>query len=154
MKKTDIMLLSNLRQDGRMALTDLSRKAKLPISTLHERLKKHTQEKTIKPTILLNFQKIGYTTRAHILLSVEPTQKEQLYQHLKNHPNVNTLYRINNGWNLIMECIFKDMHAIENFLETLETNYQIKQKQIHYTLDEYKREQFMAEPNLAEQLFQ
>lgn len=150
LKKTEIKIITNLREDGRMPLTELSRKIKLPVSTIHDRLKSTIDAGIIKPTVLINFEKIGFSTRAHILLTVEPAEKETLLAYLKEHPNVNALYKINNGWSLLMECIFKDMPLLENFVEKIEQKFHIKQKQVHYVLEELKREEFLNKPDQAE----
>jgi len=153
MKKTDIKILVNLRTQGRVPLTELSRKTNLPVSTIHDRLKREIQKGMIKPTILFDFEKLGFDTRAHILLSVEPTEKEKLLAHLKEQPNVNSLFRINNGWNVLMECVFKNMQESENFVEQLEQNFHIKQKEVHYVLQEIKREGFLTQQEKADKLF-
>lgn len=145
MKKTDITILSYLRQNGRMPLTELSRKIGLPISTLHERIKKHIKNELIKPIALLSFNQLGQTARAHVLLAVEQDDRAKLFSHLEHHPHVNSLFRINNGWNLLVECIFSDMHSLEDFIDKLENQFKITKKDIHYTLDELKREAFLRE---------
>jgi DNA-binding Lrp family transcriptional regulator len=152
MKKTDIKVLVNLRTDGRTPLTELSRKTNLPVSTIHDRLRKNIANGLIKPTVLFNFDKLGFDTRAQIMLTVEPAEKEKLLAHLKEHPNVNSLFKINNGWNVIMECMFKDMQSSENFVEKLEQEFQIKQKEVHYVLEELKREGFLTKPDHADKL--
>lgn len=144
MKKLDISIINQLRRDGRMPLTELSRKTELPVSTIHDQLKKNIRARLIKPTVLIDFEKIGFLTRAHIFLAVEQTEKDKLFAYLKEHPNTNSIFRINNGWNVMMECIFKDMKSMENFVEQLEVMFHIKQKEIHYTLEELKREGFLA----------
>ncbi len=153
LKKTETKIITYLREDGRLPLTELSRKIKLPVSTIHDRLKGIMELGIIRPSVLINFEKIGFNTRAHILLSAEPTEKEKLFTHLQAHPNVNSLYRINNGWNLIMECIFKDMPSLENFVEQIEQTFHIKQKQVHYVLEDLKREDFLTKPDQAEKTF-
>lgn len=150
MKKIDIAIISQLRQNGRIPLTELSRKTGMPVSTLHIRLRHNIKKGTIKPNALVNFEKVGYATRAHILLTAE--EKDKLLEYLNKHPNVNSLYKINNGWSLMMECAFKDMCAMETFVEELENNFRIKQKQVHYILTELKREGFLAKQEQAEAL--
>jgi len=146
MKKTDTVIISALRNNGRVRLTELSRKTGLPVSTLHERLKKYTKEGLLSPKALLDFAKMGYTGRAQVLLAVEQADREQLFNHLKMHPNVNSLYKINNGWHLLMECIFEDMYALEEFIEGLEHKFPITRKEAHYILGELKREAFYTQP--------
>lgn len=153
MKKTDIHIITQLRINGRMPLTEIASKTKLPVSTVHDRLKQYKRKKWLKFSAMPAYEKIGFSTRAYILLSVEPAEKEQLFKHLTGHTNVNSLFRINNGWNVIMECIFKNMPAMENFVEKLESTFHIKQKEVHYILEELKSEGFMTNPRDANSLF-
>lgn len=145
MKKSDITILSYLRQNGRVPLTELSRKTGLPISTLHERIKKHIKNKLVTPTALVSFTQLDQNSRAHVFLAVEQEDRAKLFSHMEHHPNVNSLFRINNGWNLLAECIFSDMHSLEDFIDKLENQFKITKKDIHYTLDELKREAFLRE---------
>jgi DNA-binding Lrp family transcriptional regulator len=154
MKKTDLHIISQLRTNGRMPLTLIAQKTKLPVSTVHDRIKQYKRKKWLKFSALPNFEKIGFAARAYILLSVEPAEKDKLFQRLEAHPNVNSLFRINNGWNAIMECVFKDMPSMEDFVEKLEAEFHIKQKQVHYILGELKREGFLADKDCAETLFE
>lgn len=153
MKKTDKTIIQALRNNGRVRLTELSRKTGLPVSTLHERLKKYMKQDILQPKALLHFHKLGYTGSAHILLAASKEDKDSLFSHLKAHPNINSLYKINNGWHLLMECIFPDMYQLESFIEHLEHQYTITRKEIHYILDELKREAFYTEQPLAEATF-
>jgi len=153
MKKTDIKILTQLRINGRIRLTELSSIARLPVSTIHDRLKTQMKQGALRPTVLIDFEKIGFRAKAHILISVETAEKEKLALYLKAHANVNSLYRINNGWNILMECVFKDMYSLETFLDELENKFQIKQKQVNYVMDELKREGFMTDIEQAEKLF-
>lgn len=153
MKKTDMHIISQLRANGRMPLTEIARKTKLPVSTVHDRLKQYKRKKWLTFSALPDYEKIGFSARAYLLISVEPAEKEKLFQHLSKHPNVNSLFRINNGWNAIMECVFKDMPAMEDFVDSLESMFHIKQKQVHYILDELRREGFLSDTDYAETLF-
>lgn len=126
-----------------MPLTELSKKTGLPVSTLHERIKKHIKNGLITPSALVSFTQLGQTARAHVFLATEQQDRLKLFSHLEHHPNVNSLFRINNGWNLLAECVFTDMHSLEDFIDKLEQTFKITKKEIHYTLDEIKREAFL-----------
>lgn len=51
-----------------------------------------------------------------------------------------------------MECVFKDMYALESFIETIDGMFTVKQKQVCYVLDELRREAFFSDEILAEGL--
>ena len=148
MKKKDVAVLAHLRQDGRMSLTSLSRKTGIPHSTLFDKIRSKNLP-VRRHTVLLDFEKLGFSTRAYILLAVEKQQKQELIAHLTNVEQINCLFQINNGWDLMLECIFRDMRSLEAFVDQLEAKFPIKGKQVHYILDEFKREGFLADPALA-----
>ena len=152
MKKTDVAIMSQLRVDGRLPLTVLSKRTRLPVSTTHVRLKRMVEKGLVRPTLLLNFQKVGFQVRAFILLAIESKEKERLYVEVQCHPNVNSAFRINNGWSVLMDCVFKDMFALEDFVDMLESTFTVKQKQVHYVLDELKTESFFNDPVVAVRL--
>ena len=152
MKKKDINNITTLRVNGRISLTELSRNTGLPVSTIHERLKQHVQTGLLHPTTLITFSKLGFYTRAYILLGVHTREKEKLLSYLSQEEHVNSLFCINNGWTALMECVFRDMYTLEQFIENLETMFTVKQKQVCYVLNELKREAFFSDKAMADKL--
>lgn len=149
MNKNDAKIISFLRGEGRMPLTSLSRKTGMPVSTLHERLKKLVSSKVAKPCLLLNFPKAGFPSRAFIMVAVPAQEKSELMKHLSLHTHVNMLFRINNGWTALFECVFDSMVSLENFVESLEQKFTVKDKNVCYVLDELSREAFLSDPKLT-----
>ena len=150
MKKSDVKLISYFRSEGRVTLTDLSRRTGLPVSTIHERLRSYVNNSLLKPSALLNFNLLGFETKAFVLIGVDSSEKVKLFDHLSKCDNVNSLFRINSGWTALLECIFKDMYSLEEFIEKLESAFTVRQKLVCYVLDELKRESFLSQPNVAE----
>lgn len=144
MKKRDEQILTTLRADGRASLTSISKKTKVPISTVYERLKQMKGIEITKHCTLLNFKQLGYHGRAFVMLKCTPESRESIKNYLITHENVNTLFKINAGLDFMLELIFLDIKAVEDFLDGLELKYPILQKQVHYIIDELSREQFMT----------
>jgi len=145
----DLLLLSYLRQNSRITLKELSKKTGIPVSTIFDRIITHSKNKLItKHSLIFDFQKIGYTARATILLRIEKEDKEEIATYLTKHTNVNTLYKVNNGYDFIAECIFKNIQELEQFTEQLETKFTIKAKETHYVIHDLKREGFLSDPEL------
>ena len=128
-----------------MPLTVLAKKSGLPVSTLHERLRQKVREGVFKPALLLDFTKMGFATIAYVKLAVDLSEKEALMGFLRISPNVNSLFRINNGWHALAEVVFADMHQLEDFLERLEGKFHVRQQEVIYVLDELNRESFLAD---------
>lgn len=150
MKKNDAMLIAHLRSNCRAPLTSLSRKTGLPVSTIHDKMRLYSKGVVSKNTALLSFREMGFSTDAYVFLKVDKAKKEDLMRKLSISPNVNSLFKVNNGWDVMFECVFRDMCALEEFVESLEANYGVVGKEVHYVLDELRRECFMSDPNLAE----
>jgi DNA-binding Lrp family transcriptional regulator len=144
MNPKTLQLLMHLRGNSREKLTSISKKTNIPISTLFDMLKELQGGLILKSTVLLDYSKLGYHARAKVFLKVSNENKEKLRNHLKLNSNVNTIYKINNGWSFLIETIHKNIKELDIFLEKLEDNYKIENKQIHYLIDEVKREGFIV----------
>ncbi len=141
-----------LRQNSRMKLTSLSRKTSIPISTIFDKLKSYDKGIIDRNICLLNFSKLGFHTKAHIMLKVNKKDKHEIKDYLKNNFNVNSLYKINNGYDYLAEGIFKNIKETEEFLEVLDEKFSIKSKVVHYIIDDIKKERFMDDPQLVDVL--
>lgn len=139
-----LQLLSHLRENSREKLTTISKKTNIPISTLFDQLKILQEEIITRNTVLIDFSKLGYHTRAQVILKASPEQKEKLKQHLLLHPQVNTVYKVNSGYDFIIETVHKNIKELDHFLEQLHLQFKVEERQIHYLIDELKREGCMG----------
>jgi DNA-binding Lrp family transcriptional regulator len=146
MRKQDWLMLSFLRQNGRVRLTQIARKTGAPVSTIFDRLRNHPA--IAKHTALLNYERLGFGTRAHLILKAK--NKTAMIDHLRKHPLVNNLYVINNGWDAMVEGVFRDMKSLEEFVDELDVKFGLKAKEVHYIIEELLREAFLADPQLID----
>jgi DNA-binding Lrp family transcriptional regulator len=149
-QKRDLIILSNLRKNARMGLTQMSKQTRVPVSTIHDRLKAYLGSYVLRNTALLNFQQIGFHTRVTLMLRASPKDKEQLRDFLAKAISVNSLYRINNGFDFLADCVFRDMQELEDFLDKAEKQFDIKAKQLFFVIDDIKREAFLSDPQLVD----
>lgn len=145
MKKSDFLMLAELRRNSRQRLTKISKKTGVPVSTLFQRMRSFN-EKIIKGyTILLDEAKLGFSTKAYILLKCKKDNKQEVIERLSKDWNVNSIYRINNGWDLLINGIFPSMKELEELIESLDKEFEIKDKEVHYIIEELKREAFFTD---------
>jgi len=144
MKQKDIKIITELRKNARESLTRMSRTTGIPVSTIFDRIKLYHGGIITKHTCLLDFDELGYSTRAKATVKVERDQRNELMGYLKEHPNVNSLYKINSGFDFLFELVFRNIRDLEEFMEKLEENYGVTEKQVYYVVDEIKREDFMT----------
>jgi DNA-binding Lrp family transcriptional regulator len=144
MKQSDLLIISNLRVNARETLTSMSRKTRIPVSTIFDKLKENMNGIIKKPTVLIDFHKLGYPTVSTILLKVNKENREQLKDYLIKSFNVNSIYKVNNGYDFIVEVIFKNMQEQEYFIEKLEENYNIIDLKTFFIIEELKKEDFLS----------
>lgn len=146
-KSKDLMIVSYLRQDSRVGLTKMSKETRIPVSTIFDKLKTFKQTGLIKKnTSIVSFERLGYGTKALIFFSTQKEEREKLAELLGRTHNVNSLFRVNSGWDLVAEVIFANLNEIEDFLETLDGEVTLRDKKVFYILEEFKREEFLSNP--------
>ena len=151
-RKSDLLFLTFLRQNARQTLTSISKKTKIPISTLYDKLKQHEKTLILKHTTLVDFSKLGYNSRAKIMISSSKEDRDKLRGFLVSYPRINSLFKINNGYDFLAEGVFRNIKELEEFLELLEEKFCIKDKKVFYIIDEVKRESFLSSPETVSQL--
>ena len=139
----ELRLVAVLRSNAREKLTDISRKIKLPVSTIHEKLKKYSGDLIKRHTILVDFSQMGYPIKTHSLIKVDKLDKTAMLEALIRHRNVDGVSRINNSYDFLLDAYFSSLSESEEFFEKLEGEYKIKKIDTYYILDEMKREGFM-----------
>ena len=125
----------------------MSNKINIPISTIYDKLKLYEGGLIKKHTALIDFSKLGFNTRANIVLKVDREKRELLKEFLVKNNNVNSLYKINNGFDFMIEGVFKNLKELEDFFEALEIKFKVKTKQVYYIIDDIKRESFLSDPD-------
>lgn len=140
-----LRVLCHLRKDARMPLTKMSRKTGIPVSTLFERIRTYQDEFIIKHTSIIDFQSLGYAACANIMVKVDKEQRKELGNFLSKQENINTLYKVNNGYDFLFESVFTTLKETEDFIEKLEERFNIAQKQVFYITENLKKEGFMED---------
>jgi len=143
----DLLILSYLRQDSRVNLTAISKSTSVPVSTIFDKIKRYNTGLIKRSTVLIDFRKLGYNLKLTILLKVKPESRDSLRKFLESHFNVNSIYRVNNGFDFIIEGIFKNLIQVQDFEDAL-GQFDILSMQQYYILEEVKEEGFISEPSM------
>lgn len=152
MQKRELMILAYLRENARQTLTNISRRTNTPVSTIYEKLKQGFDGLLKRNVALLDFSVLGYNIRANIMVSCAREHRDILKDFLQKHFQVNSFYKVNNGFDYLIEAIFKDMADVEAFVDRLEQLH-VLSKQVNYIIQEFKRESFLSDPKLVEIMF-
>ncbi len=148
--KKELVIMSMLRQNSRETLTKMSRLSQIPVSTIYDKIKMHENGIIKRHTCILDFSKLGFNTRANICLKVNKENRDELRDYLLKNQNINSVYKINNGFDYLIEAVFKHIKDLEDFLEMLDEKFKLKGRQVFYIIDDIKRESFMADPQVVE----
>ena len=135
-----------LRRDSRQTLTNISKKTGVPISTIYDKIRLNKGELVNRHTCLLDFSKIGFACRVNIAVKVRKEERAMIRDFFIGSENINNLYRINNGYDFLIEGVFKDVKEVEEFMDRCESRFDLLEVNIYYIIDEIKRESFLTEP--------
>lgn len=147
----ELLIMSHFRQNARKNLTKISRETGIPVSTIFDKLRKYNGSLIRKHTCLLDFSKLGYDVRVTLMLRIPKERREEVKSFLMARNDINTIYRINNGYDYLVEGIFKGMRDYQQFMERLD-DFKIKSRNEFYVLDEIKREGFLSDPKMLKTL--
>lgn len=142
LSEKDLEIVRHLRKDSRIKLTELSRTLNIPVTTLYSKLRKYQNNLVRKNTCLVDFTKFGYHKSIYLILKAKE-KKSELESFLNQHPCINSLIRINYGFDFLAEGIFRNEKEISQFLEVLENNFQAE-IQMHNVIEEIKKESFLV----------
>ncbi|MBT4824198.1 Lrp/AsnC family transcriptional regulator [Candidatus Woesearchaeota archaeon] len=145
MKKNEANILTHLRRNARESLVKIKDNTGMPLSTIYDKLRKLEENYIKKHTSLLDFEKLGFKTRANIAISVEKNDREPLLKFIKECAFVNTANKINHEFDFMIEGVFKDYEHMKLFIEELDEKFKIKDTQIHHLLECIKHEELLSD---------
>jgi DNA-binding Lrp family transcriptional regulator len=148
LSKKELLILCHLRVNARETLTEISKKTSVPISTIFDKLKLYEGNLIKHHTTLINFAQLGFNTRANIMIKVDRDVRDVVKDYLSRHQNINSVFKINNGFDYMFEAIFVNIKDMEDFMENLDKKYKIENKQVYYIVEDIKKESFMTNPDL------
>ncbi|MFP4403724.1 MAG: Lrp/AsnC family transcriptional regulator [Candidatus Woesearchaeota archaeon] len=148
LSKKEIVIVTQLRNGARQNLTKISKRTNIPISTIFDKLKKLEERNIVKHTSLIDFEQLGYNTRATIMLKSGKNERYELEKYLLKHEKINSVFKITNGFDFFIEGIFRTIKELEDFLELVEDRFNVKKKNVFFIIKEIKRENFMTNNEL------
>ncbi|MFC1723695.1 Lrp/AsnC family transcriptional regulator [Nanoarchaeota archaeon] len=146
MKKKELMLVTELRKNSRQTLSEMGRILKMPVSTVHDKMKKVRKDIVRKYTCILDFKRLGFNCRGHVVFRLaRKADRAVVKEYLLKNQNVNSVYKINNGYDFLVELVFRDMSELDGFLEKMEEKFNIREKKVYYIIEDVVREMFLSD---------
>lgn len=144
--KKDAEIMTYLRRNAREKVTDISKMTKVPATTIYDKLRVHNKKYIKKHTALLDFPKLGLHAKAQVSIKIGKDSRDALQKFLVEHPNVNSLSRVNFGSDFLAEVIFKNFAEVEKFTDILERNFNTEKIQVFNISEDIKKEEFLTKP--------
>jgi DNA-binding Lrp family transcriptional regulator len=142
---SDLTVIIHLRKNARKKITEISREMKIPVTTLYDKIRAQEKKGIFKKHVaVLDFNKLGYYTRAVLAITVGVEKREQLKHYLMHHHNVNFLYRVDAGHDFVFEVIFEDPDKLQQFIDQTELMFAPYQMKTYNILQELKTEDFLS----------
>ncbi len=116
----DEKLIEILEKNPREDIVEVSKEIKIPISTIHYRIKQLKEKKIIKGTIpIFDKSVIGYNTYKVEIVLKDPQQKKEFVNYLAAQLQVTKITEIIGNKDLDFYADFKTTHELDAFLEQL-----------------------------------
>jgi DNA-binding Lrp family transcriptional regulator len=139
LKKEEIRILNELRKNSRMKFNELGKRLNMPLNRLITKFKAVENKAVKRYATLVNFNKLDYFVT--VFMAIMPKYDNDLKKFLMCHSNVNSLYRINNGYTLFAELVFRDIKSLHDFIDEV-NKYMVEKMQVYYLIEEIAKEKF------------
>ena len=118
MDKIDLLILDELQKDADRSIYKLAKYLGLKRSTVYNRINKLKKQKIIKGYhAIIDYEKIGRPIRAIILVRHKKTTNvEDLFKDIVKEPEVEAIYLITGGFDVMIKARFKDMSDVSEFI--------------------------------------
>ena len=122
--KKDIAIIEVLKHNSNLSTQQISKKTNIPITTVHNRIKKLEKSGIIKEyTILLDNKKIGKPIAAYILITVDykllneqKMSQNDLAEKLKSNPDVEEASILTGAADIIIKVRVSDIDKLNDFV--------------------------------------
>ncbi len=119
----DMKILELLKENSKLGTNQISKKLRIPITTIHNRIKKLEKEGVIKNyTIIPDYKKIGKEILGYILVTViymlpngEKISQEEVAKEIKNL-GAEEVSIVTGGTDIIVKVRVKDVEELNNFI--------------------------------------
>jgi DNA-binding Lrp family transcriptional regulator len=143
--ETQKNLIIELRRNGREKIKTLAEQHNCPVSTMFELFKRMEQSGVLEHRCSVNYEKLGYSIKVFAAVKTDISGRNSLNDYLKKCKNVNSLHIVNNGNEFHFETIFKTQKEALSFLEDMEKNNKITEKNVYNVIDTIHNERFLTE---------
>jgi len=120
----DFQIIETLKSDAKLTTHEISKKLRIPVTTVHNRIKKLEEEGVIKGySVVLDYPKIGKEILAHILVSVNyalpsgsKMNQEEIARKIRKLPDVESVSIVTGETDMIVKVRVKNITQLNSFI--------------------------------------
>ncbi len=128
----DQKILALLIEEGDLTSKKISKQLRIPITTVHHRIKRLQEQGVIKNfTVAVDYPKLGFLVSAYILVEVDYDQlkKEKITQHelivrLLKYPEIVTADIVTGETDIVIKVRMKTIAELDDFIVRILRNIQ------------------------------
>ncbi len=141
MNEKERQIIEHLRKDARISLAKISQDIGMPISTIHDKVRRFENIGLIKgSSISVDFSKLGFNYLAKIAIKVSKSSRAELISFIQNDSSVNSIHEVNGTFDFMIETAHKDVKEYLNFVEKLTESFSLEAIQEFQVIGEIKRD--------------
>ena len=120
--KLDKDILKLIINDAKMPVKKIAEKVFASVPTVNARILELTNNGIIKGYYTeIETSSFQDTIKCYIDIEVSPSQRETLYNFLKESPNVISCDRVTGEYSLMLQAIFKNTYEMDKFINNIQT---------------------------------
>jgi len=138
----DMDILSLLKKNAKSTTQQISRELNIPITTVHNRIKKLESEGIIsKYTVIINQKKLGKTISARLAIRVTKlADQNKICNDLLNLEAVDRVYQITGNHDIVAKVCLKNIEELHSLIMTqLRTMPEIQNTSTTIVLKEFRK---------------
>ena len=118
----DTQILTVLENNAKLTTSQISKLTRIPITTIHNRIKKLEKERIIKNyTLNLDYEKLNKPLKAYILVSVIPLSHKKISQEdigkkIKSFEDVNSVDIVTGATDILVQVRATNMKELNKFI--------------------------------------
>ena len=123
----------------------MSKSTGIPISSVFAKIAELRKSYIKRFICTLDYDRMGFPVRAHILIQVRKDDKEKLAKYLKGCISCNSVYKVTTDYDYLLICIFANLNCMEDFLEEVSASFKVTKKHVCYLVECIKEEGFLSD---------
>jgi len=113
-------LLRALQSDSKRSLRELSKELGLPISTVHEKIRRLERDGYIRGyRAVLDGKKLGFPVTGFILVSISAGARSKISEKIASIPDVQEVHLVSGDWDLLVKAKSESVEGFGRLAERL-----------------------------------